>query len=90
MGYKISLHFFVCGRYPVKVGSPLGVLDHPHSRVNQINIGVLLTIGTWDGQISEQLGNSHALDVQYKRLHDIGRETDPIRLLGDHISVLPA
>ena len=70
----------------MEVGSPLGVLDQPRGITNQVDIGVLLTIGTQASQISEQFGDSHALDVRYEVIHDVGRKKDPIHILGDHVS----
>ena len=33
---------------------------------------------------------SHSLALQYVVLHYVGRQTDLIRVLGNHVSVLPA
>ena len=72
MGYEISQHFFVRSRYPVEVGSPLGVLDHPRGVMNQVDINVLLTVGTQVSQISDQVGDAHVLAIQYEGIHGVG------------------
>ena len=64
----------------MEVGSPLEVLYHPYGVANQVDLDVLLTVGTRDGQISEQVGDAHALAVQYEGLHDVGWKTDPMRV----------
>ena len=73
----------------MEVGSKMGVLDQPHGVANQFDINVLLNFGTRAGQISEQVGDDHALMVRYEGLHDIGRKIDPISVLGNHVYVLP-
>ena len=89
VGYEISQHCFVCSRYTVKVGSPLGVLDNPRCVANQVDIDVLHTVGTQTGQISEQVGYAHALALQNEGIHYVGWQIDIIRILGYHVSVLP-
>ena len=74
----------------MEVGSPLGVMDQPRGVANQVDIDVFLYVRTQDGKISEQVGDYHNLPVQYKGIHDVGRQTYPIRVIGDHVSVLPA
>ena len=59
----------------MKVGSPLGVLNQPRGVTNQVDIDILLTVGTQDGQISEHVGDAHVLAVKYEGLHDVGRQT---------------
>ena len=61
--YEMPWHFFVCSRYTVEVGYPLGVLDQPFGVTNQVNLNVLLAVGTQEGQILEQVGDYHALAV---------------------------
>ena len=90
MGYEISRHFFVHRRYTVEVVSPLGGMEHSHGVSNQVNLDILLTVGTRDGQILEQVGDAHALAVRYEGLHAVGQKTGLIRVIGDHVSVLPA
>ena len=46
-------------------------------------------VGTWGGKTSEQIRDAHALAVRYEGLYGVGRQTDPIPLLGNHVSVLP-
>ena len=90
MGYEISRRFFVHSRYPAEVGYPLEVLDQPCGVVNQVDLVVLLTVGTRAGLILGQVGDAHFLTIRYEVLSDVGQQTDPIRILGDHVSVLPA
>ena len=56
IGYEISQHFFFCGIYPVDLGSSLGVLDQPHGVANQVDLGILLTVGTRSGSFRSNLG----------------------------------
>ena len=49
VAYEIPLHLFVCSRYPVQVGFPMGVLDQPRGVMKQVNPNVLLTVRTPDG-----------------------------------------
>ena len=72
----------------MEVGSPLGVMYQPRGVANQVDLDVLITIGARASPIQEQVGDDHTLAVQYKVLHDVGRKTDPIRVLGNHVSVL--
>ena len=46
-------------------------------------------VGTWGGKTSEQIRDAHAIAVRYEGLYGVGRQTDPIPLLGNHVSVLP-
>ena len=71
------------------VGSPLGVLDRPRGVVNQVDIDALLTVGTCAGQIMDQVGDAYALTIRYEGLHDVGRQTYLIHIIGDHVSFLP-
>ena len=64
----------------MEIGSPLGVLDQPHRVANQVDLNVLLTIGTWDGQILKQVGDAYTCVVQYEGLCDFEQHTDPIRI----------
>ena len=73
----------------MEVGCPLGVLDQPRGVVNQVNLNTLLNIGNRDGKILEQVCDAHALSVRYEEIHDVGEKTYPIRIIGDHVSVLP-
>ena len=75
VGYEIYQHFFVHSKYPVGFGFPLGVVDNPRVVVNQVDPNFLLTVGTRFGQILEQVGDSHALDILYEGLHEVGRKT---------------
>ena len=89
MGYDISLCFFVCIIHSEEVGSPLGVLDYPHDVVRQVDLDVLLTVRNRSGQISKKVDDAHVLNIRYEGLCDIRRKTDLLRILGNHISVLP-
>ena len=73
VGYEIYQYFFIHSRYPVEVGSPLGVLDHPSGVANQVDLDVLISVGTQASQISDQFGDAYALTIRYKGLHDAGR-----------------
>ena len=72
MGYEISRNLFFRSRYPVEFVSPLGVLDHPHGVMNQVDLDFILTVGTRAGKISEQVGDDHALIVWCS---DLGLQT---------------
>ena len=90
VGYKVFRDFFVHIRYIVEVVSPLRVLDQPHIVTNQVDLDFLFTVCTQAGQILDQVGDAHELDVRYEGLHEIGWQTDMIRVIGNHISFIPA
>ena len=69
---------------------PQSFLDKPRGVANQVDLDIFITIGTWASQISEQVSYDHALAVGYEGPHDVGRQTDPISVLGNHRSVLPS
>ena len=66
MRYEISRNFFGRSRYSVDAGSPLRVLNQPRGATNQIDIIMLLSVGTWAGKILEQVGDANALAVLYE------------------------
>ena len=73
VGYEIYQYFFIHSIYPVGIGSPLGVLDHPSGVANQVYLDFLLTVGTRASQILEQVCDSHTLAVLYEGIHDVGQ-----------------
>ena len=73
----------------MEVGPPLGFLDQPRGVVKQVDIDVLLTVGTQAHKISEQVGDAHILAIRYEVFRDIGCLTYPIRVLVNHVFVLP-